>query len=427
MTVAILLLGFFLLLLMGVPIAFGVGLAALGAIISAGIPVFVIFQRMFGGVDNFTLLAIPFFIFMGNIMERGGIADRIVGFANVLVGRVRGGLAAVNVLDSMFFAGISGSAVADVASIGAIIIPMMYKQGYEKGFSVALTCTTATIGLIIPPSNTMILYSFVAGGVSIADLFAAGFLPGFLVGIGLLIVVFVEARVHNYPRHVVPSFKEAVRITREAMMSLVIFIIIVGGIIIGFCTATEAAVFGVVYALLLTIYGYKEMKWKDLPRVMLNTIHTTAIVVFLIATSTAFSYVMTAERVPVVISNFLLSLTDNKYLLLLLINIMLLFVGMVMDQSPAILIFTPILLPIALKLGMSPVQFGLMLLVNLCIGGVTPPVGGVLFVGLGIGKITINQILRPLFLCILPMFIVVLLIAYVEPVTMVLPKILFGR
>jgi tripartite ATP-independent transporter DctM subunit len=427
MTVAILLLGFFLLLLMGVPVAFCVGLAALGAVFSAGIPAFVIFQRMFGGVDSFTLLAIPFFIFMGNIMDTGGIARRIVGFANIIIGQIRGGLAAVNVLASMFFAGISGSAVADTSSIGAMLIPMMYEEGYDKGFTVAITCTSSTIGLIIPPSNTMILYSFVAGGVSIADLFAAGVVPGVLVGLGLIAVSFVISVKHNYPRHPRPSMKEAVRITREALLSLVIVAVIVGGILGGVCTATEAAVFGVVYALILTIFVYKELKPKDLPRVMLNTVYTTAIVIFLIGTSTAFSYVMTAERVPVVISGFLTGLTDNKYVLLLLLNALLLVVGMIMDMSPAVLIFTPILLPIAMNLGMSNVQFGIMLLVNLCIGCVTPPVGGVLFVGLGIGKLTIPQVLKPLLMFIAPMFIVVLLVTYFEPVTMVLPRLLFGR
>lgn len=427
MTTFILFSIFFLTILMGIPIAFAVGLAALGAVIYANIPVFVVFQRMFGGVDSFSLLAIPFFIFMGNIMDKGGIARRIVGFANIIIGQIRGGLAAVNVLASMFFAGISGSAVADTSSIGAMLIPMMNEEGYERNFTVAVTVTSSTIGLIIPPSNTMILYSFVAGGVSIAELFAAGYIPGILVGIGLMIVGFIFSVKRGYPRHPRPSMQEIIKTVREALLSLVIVLVIVGGILGGIFTATEAAVFGVVYALFLTIFIYKEMTWKDLPQVMLRTVQTTAIVIFLIATSTAFSYVMAAEQVPQTVSKFLLSITSNKYALLFIINIMLLLVGMVMDMSPAILIFTPILLPIVTDLGMSSVQFGIMILVNLCIGCVTPPVGGVLFVGLSLGETTIPKVLKPLLMFILPMLVVLFMVTYIEPITMTLPKLLYGR
>jgi len=426
--VSLILLGTFIItLFMGIPVAFSVGIAALVAILFTNVPIFVIFQRMFGGVDSFTLLAIPFFIFMGNVMERGGIARRIVDFANILIGQIQGGLAAVNVLASMFFAGISGSAVADTSSIGAILIPMMNEEGYERNFTVAVTVTSSTIGLIIPPSNPMILYSFVAGGVSIAQLFAAGFIPGVLVGIGLMIVGFIISVRRGYPRHPRPSLKEIVHTVRDAGLSLVIVVVIVGGILGGVFTATEAAVFGVVYALFLTIFVYKDLKPKDLPEVMLKTIQTTAIVIFLIATSTAFSYVMAVERVPQAITDFLLSITQNKYLLLLIINIMLLIVGMFMDMSPAILIFTPILLPIAIKLGMDPVHFGIMILVNLCIGLVTPPVGAVLFVGLSLGQTTMDRVIKPLLLFIFPMLIVLLLVTYIEPITMTFPRLLFSR
>ena len=426
--VSLILLGTFIItLFMGIPVAFSVGIAALVSILFTNVPIFVIFQRMFGGVDSFTLLAIPFFIFMGNVMERGGIARRIVDLANILIGQIQGGLAAVNVLASMFFAGISGSAVADTSSIGAILIPMMNEEGYERSFTVAVTITSSTIGLIIPPSNPMILYSFVAGGVSIAQLFAAGFIPGVLVGIGLMIVGFIVSVRKGYPRHPRPSLKEIVHTVRDAGLSLVIVVVIVGGILGGVFTATEAAVFGVVYALFLTIFVYKDLKPKDLPEVMLKTIQTTAIVIFLIATSTAFSYVMAVERVPQAITDFLLSITQNKYLLLLIINIMLLIVGMFMDMSPAILIFTPILLPIAIKLGMDPVHFGIMILVNLCIGLVTPPVGAVLFVGLSLGQTTMDKVIKPLLLFIFPMLIVLLLVTYIEPITMTFPRLLFSR
>ncbi len=418
---------FFVTIVMGIPIAVAVGISSLAAVIYADIPVFVVFQRMFGGVDSFSLLAIPFFVFMGHVMDTGGIARRIVGFANILVGRVRGGLAMVNVVDSMFFGGISGSAVADTTSIGAMLIPMMIESGYERNFTVAITITSSTMGLIIPPSNAMILYSFVAGGISIAGLFAAGVIPGILVGVGLGIVVYIVSVRRNYPRHPTPSMKEALIIVREAGLSLILAVVIVGGILGGVFTATEAAVFGVVYAIFLTMFVYKEMTWRDLPAVMLRTIETTAIVIFLIGTSTAFSYVMAAEQVPKALASFLLSLSSNKYVLLFIINILLLLVGMVMDMSPAILIFTPILLPIVTDLGMSPIQFGIMLIVNLCIGCVTPPVGGVLFVGLSLGKTTIPKLLKPLLMFILPMVVVLLLVTYFEPTTLLLPKLLYGR
>lgn len=417
---------FFVTLLMGVPIAFSVGFAAITALYLTGIPLFVAFQRMFGGVDSFTLLAIPFFIFMGNVMEKGGIARRIVAFANILVGQLRGGLAAVNVLASMFFAGISGSAVADTSSIGSMLIPMMNEEGYERNFTVAITCTSSTIGLIIPPSNTMILYSFVAGGVSIAQLFAAGIVPGVLVGLSLMAVGFIVSVKRGYPRHPRPSLTEIKRTIRETSLSLFIVVVIVGGILGGVFTATEAAVFGVVYCLIITMLIYRELKPVDLPEVMRKTIYTTVVVVFLIATSTAFSYVMAVERIPQVLARLLLSITESRIVLLLLINIMLLLVGMVMDMSPAILIFTPILLPIVTQLGMSPVHFGIMMLVNLCVGLCTPPVGTVLFVGMSMGGTNISQLIRPLLMFLTPMLVVLLLVTYVEPITMMIPNMLFG-
>ena len=423
----ILIASFFILLILGVPVAFAVGVSALGTIMLTNVPVFVIFQRMFGGVDSFTLLAIPFFIFMGNIMDKGGIAKRIVDFANIIIGQIRGGLAAVNILSSMFFAGISGSAVADTSSVGAILIPMMNEEGYDKNFTVAVTCTSSTIGLIIPPSNPMILYSFVAGGISVAQLFAAGLIPGILVGLGLMVVAFIISVKMKYPKHPRPSMKEVLHTVRDAGLSMVVVIVIVGGILGGIFTATEAAVFGVAYSLIITMFVYKELKPKDLPEVMLKTVLTTAIVIFLIATSTAFSYVMAVERVPQAISAFLLSITQNKYLLLLIINVMLLFVGMFMDMSPAILIFTPIILPMVQSFGMNPVHFGIMMLVNLCIGLITPPVGAVLFVGLSIGQTSMSKVIKPLLAFMLPMIIILLLVTYLEPITMFLPNLLYGK
>lgn len=426
--ISLLLIGvFFLLLILGIPVAFSLGIATLFAISLTDIPIIIVFQRMFAGINSFVLICIPFFILMGNIMEKGGIARRIVNFSNLIIGRIKGGLAAVNVLASMFFAGISGSAVADTSSIGSILIPMMNEEGYDRGFSAAITCTSSTIGLIIPPSNSMILYSFVAGGVSIAKLFAAGIIPGILVGLGLIIVGYIISVKQNYPSHSVPSFKEAIKIIREALLSLFLVVIIVGGLLGGVFTATEAAVFGAMYAFIITFFIYKELNLRDLPEIFLKTVYTTTIVMFLIATSSAFAYVLAIEEIPRLVASFLLSITTNKYILLLIINIVLLIVGTFMDMSPAILIFTPLLLPIATDLGLSPIHFGIIMLVNLCIGLNTPPVGAVLFVGLGIANIRMTQIIKPLLFFLIPMIIVLLLVTYIEPITMFIPNIIFGK
>ena len=418
---------FFLLLILGIPVAFSLGIATLFAISLTDIPIIIVFQRMFAGINSFVLICIPFFILMGNIMEKGGITRRIVNFSNLIIGRIKGGLAAVNVLASMFFGGISGSAVADTSSIGAMLIPMMNEEGYDRSFSVAITCTSSTVGLIIPPSNSMILYSFVAGGVSVAKLFAAGIIPGILVGLGLIIVGYIISVKRNYPSHTLPSFKEAIKIIREALLSLFLVVIIVGGILGGVFTATEAAVFGAMYAFIITFFIYKELNLRDLPEIFLKTVYTTIIVMFLIATSTTFAYILAIEEIPRLVASFLLSITANKYILLFIINIILLIVGMFMDMSPAILIFTPLLLPIATDLGLSPIHFGIIMLVNLCVGLCTPPVGTVLFVGLGIANIKMTQIIKPLLLFLIPMIIVLLLVTYIEPITMFIPNIVFGK
>lgn len=426
--ISLLLIGvFFLLLILGIPVAFSLGIATLFVISFTGIPIIIVFQRMFAGIDSFILICIPLFILMGNIMEKGGIARRIVNFSNLIVGKIKGGLAAVNVLASMFFAGISGSAVADTSSIGAMLIPMMNEEGYDRGFTVAITCTSSTIGLIIPPSNSMILYSFVAGGISIAKLFAAGIIPGILAGIGLIIVAHIISVKQNYPSHPLPSFKEAIKIIREALLSLFLVVIIVGGLLGGVFTATEAAVFGAMYAFIITFFIYKELNLRDLPEIFLKTVYTTTMVIFLVANSSAFAYVLAIEEAPRLVASFLLSITTNKYILLFIINIVLLIVGFFMDMSPAILIFTPLLLPIAIDLGLSPIHFGIIMLVNLCIGLCTPPVGAVLFVGLGIAHMKMTQIVKPLLLFLIPMIIVLLLVTYIEPITMFIPNIIFGK
>jgi len=416
---------FIILLVSGMPVAFCLLISAICSALSAEIPLSVIFQRLFAGIDNFILLAIPFFIFMGNIMEQGGMARSVVNFSNIIIGRIRGGLAGVNVLASMFFAGISGSAVADTSSIGSMLIPMMNEEGYDKNFSAAITATSSTIGLIIPPSNAMIVYSFAAGGISVAKLFAAGIIPGILVGVGLMVVGYIISVKENYPSHPAPSIKEAIKIIKETSLSLVLVLIIVGGILGGVFTATEAAVFGVVYSFIITFFIYKEIKLKDIPYIVKKTIKTSAVVLVLIATSTAFSYILSYEKIPELVCNILLNISESKIVILVIINLVLLFVGTFMDMSPAILIFTPIFLPVVKELGVDPIQFGIMMLVNLCVGLNTPPVGTVLFVAMGIADTTIDKLIKYLVYFIIPMVVILLLVTYWPAVSMFIPNLLF--
>jgi tripartite ATP-independent transporter DctM subunit len=425
MTGFILFIVFIILLVSGMPVAFCLLLSAICSAIYAGISLSVIFQRMFGGLDNFVLLAIPFFIFMGNIMEQGGMARRVVNFANIIIGRIRGGLAGVNVLASMFFAGISGSAVADTSSIGSMLIPMMNEEGYDKNFSAAITATSSTIGLIIPPSNAIIIYSFAVGGISVARLFAAGIIPGILVGIGLMVVGYIISVKENYPSHPTPSIKEAIKIIKETSLSLVLVLIIVGGILGGVFTATEAAVFGVVYSFIITFFIYKEIKLKDIPYIIKKTIKTSAVVLVLLATSTAFSYILSYEKIPELVCNILLNISENKIVILVIINLVLLFVGTFMDMAPAILIFTPIFLPVVKELGVDPIQFGIIMLVNLCVGLCTPPVGTVLYVAMGIADTTMDKLVKYLVYFIIPMIIILLLVTYWPIISMFIPNLLF--
>jgi len=425
MTGFILFIVFIILLVSGMPVAFCLLLSAICSALYAGISLSVIFQRMFGGLDNFVLLAIPFFIFMGNIMEQGGMAKKVVQFSNIIIGRIKGGLAGVNVLASMFFAGISGSAVADTSSIGSMLIPMMNEEGYDKNFSAAITATSSTIGLIIPPSNAIIIYSFAVGGLSVAKLFAAGIIPGILVGIGLMVVGYIISVKENYPSHPTPSIKEAIKIIKETSLSLVLVVIIVGGILGGVFTPTEAAVFGVVYSFIISFFIYKEIKLKDIPYIIKKTIKTSAVVLVLLATSTAFSYILSYERIPELVCNILLNISENKIVILIIINLLLLFVGTFMDMAPAILIFTPILLPVAKEVGMDPIHFGIMMLVNLCVGLCTPPVGTVLYVAMGIADTTMDKLIKHLVYFIIPMIIILLLVTYWPIVSMFIPNLLF--
>lgn len=412
------------LLVIGMPIAYALGVAALVSAIYVGLPLEAVLLKVSDGVDDFALLAIPFFVFAGALMAEGGMARRLVAFANIFVGFMRGGLAMVNILSSMFFGGISGSAVADTSSIGSIMIPMMKKQGYEDHFAVNVTVTSATQGIIIPPSHNAIIYTYAAGGtISIAQLFMAGVIPGVMIGLSLMILAFIVATKRNYPKGEPVALREAGRIAWEAIAGLFTVIIIVGGIIGGVFTPTESAAVAVVWAFFITMFVYRDLKWRDLPGVLHGVIRTVAMVMIVIGFAASFGYMMTLMQVPAKVTGFLLQLTDNKYFILLLINVMLLVLGTFMDMAPLLLICTPILLPVVVAVGVDPVHFGIIMMLNLGIGLVTPPVGTVLFVGCAIGKVSIERVSRHLWPFWLAMIAVLLLVTYFPVFAMYLPSL----
>jgi tripartite ATP-independent transporter DctM subunit len=432
-----LLLGIFgVLVILRVPITFCLAVSAIVTGAYLNVPLEAIVKVMADGVMNFSLLAIPFFIIMGEIMNEGGIAQRIVNLANLFVGRLPGGLALVNVLDSMFFGGISGSAVADVSSLGSIVIPMMKKQGYDDEFSVGLTVCSACQGVIIPPSHNMIIYAFAVGTasqltggkllvVSIGKLFLGGYLPGILMGVTMLIISLMIAIKRKYPRGKGYSFKEGVVVFLDGFLALCTALIVVGGVIIGVFTATEAAAFAVIYAFVITFLVYREAPMTRFVKILYSSLKTLAIVMSLIAAASAYGYLLSRLRIPMLATQWLLSITDNYYVLLFLINMMLIGLGCIMDMAPLILVCTPILFPVlVLKMGMDPVHFGIMLLMNLCIGLCTPPVGSALFVGSAVGKISIERASRGCLPFYISMFITLMMVTYIPQITMFLPNLL---
>jgi tripartite ATP-independent transporter DctM subunit len=415
---------FIVLLLLNVPIAFSIGLSTLAALWTiGGRPEFVtVAHRVATGIDSFALLAIPFFILSGMLMGRGGLARRLIDFAGTIVGRFTGGLAFVNVMTCMLFGSISGSAVAAVSSIGGFMIPVMNRKGYDRDFNAAVTITAATTGLLIPPSNIMIVYSLAAGGLSVAAIFLAGFLPGILMGLGLMFVCWLIARRKGYGEGEKSSLKQFLIKFKEAFLSLLLVVIVLGGIIGGVFTATEASAVAVAYAFFLVVILYKEVKWKDLPEIMLECGITTAVVMLLIGTSVAMSWVLAYENIPQTISAFLVGLTDNKIVIFMIINLLLLIVGTFMDMTPAVLIFTPIFLPVVMELGMHPIHFGIMMIFNLCIGLCTPPVGTCLFVGCAIAKTSIGKVTKPLLPFFVAMVVVLFLITYLPQISLLVPE-----
>lgn len=414
-------------LLAGIPIAIALAVSSICAIL----PVLELepalltgAQRIFSGISVFSLIAIPFFILAGNIMNRGGIAIRLIQFAKLFTGRIPGALAHTNIVANMLFGAISGSGTAAASAMGAIIGPVEEQEGYDRNFSAAVNIATAPTGLLIPPSNVMITYALVSGGTSIAALFMAGYIPGILWGVACMAVVYVYAKKHGYRSTQTFTGKEKIRTSYEAIPSLLMIVIVIGGIIRGIFTATEGAVVAVVYSLILSLFFYRSMGWRDLPQIFLDSARMTGIIIFLIGVSSIMSWVMAFTGLPAAISRVMLGISSNRYVILLIINILLLAVGTFMDMTPACLIFTPIFLPVCRELGMNPVHFGIMMIFNLCIGTITPPVGTTLFVGVKVGNTRIEDVIKPLLAYFAAIFAVLLVVTYVPQISMWLPGIL---
>lgn len=421
--VLVLVFSFIGLLAIGTPVAWSIAMSSLLTML-VSIPalpaVTTIAQRIGTGLDSFALLAIPFFILSGELMNKGGIAHRLIAFAKSLVGSLPGGLALINIISAMLMGAIAGSAMASASAMGSILGPEMEKEGYTKEFGAAVNITAATTGLVIPPSNILIVYSLASGGASIAALFLAGYIPGILTGLFLMIVASLWAKKKGFRTGKRTRLAEVIRTFVHAVPSLFMLVVVIGGIVSGIFTATEASAIAVLYSLVLGfIYG--EINWGSLPKILLDSSATTAIVMLLIGTSMAMSWALSFENIPQDISSGLINLSDNPIVILLIINLLLLFVGIFMDMTPAVLIFTPIFLPVVTKLGLDPVHFGIIMILNLCIGLCTPPVGSVLFVGVGIAKTTIEKVIRPLIPLFIAMVLALFLVTYIPQLSLWLP------
>ncbi|CAH5721741.1 TRAP transporter large permease [Enterobacter mori] len=414
-----------ILLALGMPVAFAVGLSAVAGALWIDLPLEALMIQITSGVNKFTLLAIPFFILAGAIMAEGGIARRLVNFAYVFVGFIRGGLSLVNIVASTFFGAISGSSVADTASIGSVMIPEMEKKGYPREYAAAVTASGSVQAILIPPSHNSVIYSLAAGGtVSIATLFIAGVLPGLLLGMGLMALCLCFARKRGYPKGDKIPFRQALKIMLDALWGLMTVVIILGGILSGIFTATESAAVACLWAFFVTMFIYRDYKWNELPKLMCRTVKTVTIVMILIGFAAAFGAVMTYMQLPMRITEFFTSLSDNKYVILMYLNVMLLLIGTLMDMAPIILILTPVLLPVTNSLGIDPVHFGMIMMVNLGIGLITPPVGSVLFVASAVSKQKIETVVRAM-LPFYGMLLVVLgMVTYIPAISLWLPRVL---
>ncbi|EPJ5098401.1 TPA: TRAP transporter large permease [Citrobacter freundii] len=415
-----------IMLAIGVPVAYAVGISAIIGAWYIDIPLEAVMIQLTSGVNKFSLLAIPFFILAGAIMAEGGIARRLVNFAYIFVGFIRGGLSLVNIVASTFFGAISGSSVADTASIGSVMIPEMDKKGYPRDFAAAVTASGSVQAILTPPSHNSVIYSLATGGtVSIAALFIAGILPGLLLSFSLMVMCVAFAHKRGYPKRERVPFRQALKIFVDTLWGLMTVVIIMGGILSGIFTATESAAIACLWAFFVTMFIYRDYKWSELPKLMFRTVKTVTIVMILIGFAAAFGAVMTYMQLPMRITEAFTSISDNKYVILMCINIMLLLIGTLMDMAPLILILTPVLLPVTNALGIDPVHFGMIMLVNLGIGLITPPVGSVLFVASAVSKQKIEQVVKAMLPFYLVLFLVLMLVTYIPAISLFLPK-LFG-
>ena len=425
MVVFVLIISFVFFLLIGVPIAFVLGLTPLVAMMTQGeTPLILAAQRIFTGIDSPILMAVPFFILAGNIMSAGGMTGRLLAFCNILVGWLRGGLAYINVVISMIFAGITGAAVADTSAVGSILIPAMKKEGYDTDFAAAVTATSSTIGPIIPPSIPFIIYGVLAE-VSIASLFLAGFVPGVLLGLFQMGVVGYYSRKRQYPKGRLPSLKESLKGVGDAVLVLMLPIIILGGILSGIFTPTESACIASFYALFISFFVYRDIRVRDLPRILINTGATSSLVMLVISMASIFSWILAAEEVPQLVTEIVLKATANKYLILLFLNAILLIVGTFMETGASLIILTPVLLPLMVQIGVDPLHFGVILVLNLVIGLTTPPVGVCLFIACSIGRTSLERLSRAILPFLLASIVVLLICTYWESLIMAIP-IYFG-
>ncbi|HFW2846901.1 TPA: TRAP transporter large permease [Salmonella enterica subsp. enterica serovar Typhimurium] len=418
---------FVVLLAMGAPIGICIVIASFSTmmlVLPFDISMFATAQKMFSSLDSFALLAVPFFVLSGVIMNSGGITARLVNFAKLFTGKLPGSLSYTNIVGNMMFGAISGSAIAASTSIGGVMVPMSAREGYDRGFAAAVNIASAPTGMLIPPTTAFILYALASGGTSIAALFAGGLVAGVLWGVGCMLVTLVVAKRRNYRVFFTVQKGMALKVAVEAIPSLLLIVIIVGGIVQGIFTAIEASAIAVVYTLLLTMVFYRTLKIKDLPSILLQTVVMTGVIMFLLATSSAMSFSMSITNIPAALSDMILGISANKLVILLVITVFLLIIGAFMDIGPAILIFTPILLPIMAKLGVDPVHFGIIMIYNLAIGTITPPVGSGLYVGASVGKVKVEEVIKPLLPFYGAIIGVLLLITYIPEITLFLPRLL---
>lgn len=415
---------FILLMVIGIPISVSIGISALVTIFTVlppDVAIFTVAQKMVTGVSSFSLLAVPLFVLSGNIMNNGGIAKKLVNLSKVIAGRIPGSLAHTTVIGNMLFGTLSGSAVASAAAIGGTMAPLQKEDGYDPAFSAAVNIASCSTGMLIPPSGVLILYSLVAGGVSVSALFIAGYIPGILMGLSVMVVAYFHAKKHKYPVSPKVPFSEGFKVFLDAIPSLFLIVVVIGGIVGGIFTATEGAAIAVVYTAVLS-FIYKNLTLRSLEEIIVKTGITTGVIMFLVAASSAMSWIMAYSGIPQALSELIMSVSDNKYVILLIINITLLIVGTFMDLTPAVLIFTPIFFPIAMELGLHPVHFGIFLVFNMCIGIMTPPVGSALFVGCSVGGVTIEQVIKPLIPYFISLIVVLMLLTYVPELSLFLPR-----